>query len=75
MTKELSPAVIAYQQAIVDNHAAVFRECFREDAVVTDNGKTYRDLDEIKDWGDELSKINSIPASPVQLKRTKKLRS
>jgi len=57
MTKQLAPAIIAYQQAIVDNSTAMFHECFCEDAVVTDNGKTYRGLDEITDWGDALSKI------------------
>ena len=57
MTDALPSAIIAYQQAMVDNDTSRFRECFRDDAVVTDDGKTYTGLDEIIGWGDELSKL------------------
>lgn len=58
MSNQLPAAVSKYKHAIVDNSNALFDECFTEDAVVTDAGKTYTGIQAIKEWGDELSKMN-----------------
>ena len=58
MDNELPVAINKYKQAIIDNNAILFDECFTQDAVVVDAGKTYKGIQAIKEWGDELSKMN-----------------
>jgi hypothetical protein len=58
MNNELPVAINKYKQAIVDNNTVLFDECFAKDAVVVDAGKTYTGIRAIKEWGDELSKMN-----------------
>jgi hypothetical protein len=57
MKKELPIAINTYKKAIVDNNTTLFDECFKQDATVTDAGKTYEGIEAIKEWGDELSRM------------------
>ncbi len=65
MTLEMPKTVARYFQADQASGAAV-ANCFTEDAVVKDEGNTYRGLAAIRRWKDEASAKYTYTCEPLQ---------
>lgn len=66
MTLQLPLPVFAYFQADRAD-ASTVSECFTEDAIVIDEGKTYTGRDAIRDWKAESSRKYSYTAEPFAI--------
>ena len=66
MTKQIQlPKAIAAYFAADAGDGEAFSRCFAEDAVVQDEGKTYRGLAEIKRWKAEAKKKYQYTIEPL----------
>ena len=55
-TTDLPTAVTEYLQAALDADPAALADLFTEDAIVVDDGKTYRGRGEIASWRSEVAR-------------------
>ena len=68
MSFELPTPIAAYFRADPGSDLEAFARCFTHDAIVIDEGKTYRGAEAVKQWKSETSAKFTYDCEPLAIK-------